>query len=67
MIIINMITHMRIFNLVYGICLWDISMEDIEFTHKIISMDILKLTTLDMIDMIYIYIYQCHQINKFLI
>jgi hypothetical protein len=56
---------MRIFNLVYGICLWDISMEDIEFTHKIISMDILKLTTLDMIDMIYIY--QVHQINKFLI
>ena len=48
---------MRIFNLVYGICLWDISMEDIEFTHKIISMDILKLTTLDMIDIIYIYIY----------
>jgi hypothetical protein len=40
-------------------------MEDIEFTHKIISMDILKLTTLDMIDMIYIY--QGHQINKFLI
>ena len=47
---------MRIFNLVYGICLWDISMEDIEFTHKIISMDILKLATLDMIDIIYIYI-----------